>query len=120
MLEAIITFVGFALTIYWWGLVKQFRQFRKGERPMSVILFVVYCILSLVILDFFLSLFFTILTSFLPNYYKHQIINMPEVMFGVVFIIVAAFVSFQCYLYVKVARKSNLPISKEDVDLGID
>ena len=46
MLGALISFIGFVLAICWWALAKQFRKYRKGEAPMSIIQFVIYCVLQ--------------------------------------------------------------------------
>ena len=120
MLGALISFVSFILAIYWWTLSKQFRRFRKGGEAMSIFLFAIYCILSFVVLGFILSVIFSTVPEFLPQPYKHDLRNTPELLFGMVFIIVSLFIILQCYRYVKVAKKPNTPNSVEDVDLEIE
>lgn len=118
MLGALISFVGFILAIFWWTLGKQFRKFMKGEDTMPIFLFSIYCILSFLVLGFVLSVIFSVIPEFLPRPYRHQLEKSPEIMFGFVFLIVISFVAYQCYRYVKVARRSNIPLSVEEVDLG--
>ena len=120
MLGALISFIGFVLAICWWALAKQFRKYRKGEAPMSIIQFVLYCVLSIIVLGFVLSVIFAVIPEFMPRSYKHQLENNPEIMFGIVFILVASYVAFQSYRYSKVAKQTKTPTSVEDVDLGID
>ena len=85
---------------------------------MPVFLFSIYCILSFLVLGFILSVIFSVIPEFLPRPYKHQLENSPEIMFGFVFLIVISFIAYQCYRYVKTARRTNSPLSLEDVDLG--
>lgn len=119
MLGALISFIGFVLAICWWVLAKQFRKYRKGEVPMSIVQFVLYCILTFIVFGFILSVIFAVIPEFMPRPYKHQLENNPEIMFGIVFVLVASYVAFQCYRYNKVSNKTKTPISVEDVDLGI-
>ena len=86
MLGALISFIGFVLAICWWALAKQFRKYRKGEAPMSIVQFVLYCVLSFIVLGFVLSVIFAVIPEFMPRSYKHQLENNPEIMFGIVFI----------------------------------
>lgn len=117
MLGALISFVGFIIAIFWWTLSKQFGKFRKGEDTMPIFLFSIYCILSFLVIGFALSVIFSVVPEFLPRPYRHQLENSPEIMFGFVFLIVISFIAYQCYRYVKVARRTNKLISVEDVDL---
>ena len=114
MLGALVIFLEYFLAIYWWELVKQFRGYRKGEESMSVIQFVVYCVLSFVVLGIILSLIVVGISSLL----RHELTD--ELLFGIVASVLVVFISFQCYRYVKTARKSNIPTSVEDVDLEVD
>jgi hypothetical protein len=56
----------------------------------------------------------------MPRSYKHQIENNPEIMFGIVFVLVASYVAFQTFRYNKISNQAKAPLSVEDVDLGID
>lgn len=120
MLGALICFVGFILAICWWVLAKQFRKYRRGEVPMSIVQFVLYCVLTFLVLGFILSVVFAVIPEFIPRPYKRQLENNPEIMFGIVFILLASYVAFQSYRYSKVAKQTKTPTSIEDVDLGID
>lgn len=119
MIGALISFIGFILVIYWWILGTQFKKFRKGENTMPILKFVVYCVLTFVVFGFVLSIIFSVLPEFLPRPYKHQLENSPGVLFGIVFVIVALYIVFQCRRYIKTSKKSIIPTSIEDVDLGI-
>ena len=107
MLGAVITFVDFILAIYWLTLVKQFRRFCKGGESMSISRFVIYCVLSLLVLGFVLSVIFSVIPEFLPRPYKHQFGHSPEIMFGIVFLIVISIIAYQCYKYVKITKQNN-------------
>jgi uncharacterized membrane protein len=118
MLGALISFIGFVLAIFWWNLSKQFRKFRKGEATMPVFMFSIYCLLSILVLGFILSVVFSVVPEFLPRSSRHQLENSPGIMFGFVFLFVILFVAYQCYRYAKIARRTIAPLSVEDVDLG--
>ena len=120
MLGALISFIGFILAICWWGFAKQFRKYRKGEGPMSIVQFVLYCVLTFIVFGFVLSVIFAVIPEFMPRSYKHQLENNPEIVFGIVFVLVASYVAFQSYRYNKVANQTKTPSSVEDVNLGID
>ena len=120
MLGAFICFIGFVLTLCWWWLAKQFRKYRKGEQSMSIVQFVLYCLLTFIVFGFILSVLIAVIPEFMPRPYRHQLENNPEIMFGIVFILVASYVAFQSYRYSKVAKQTKTPTSIEDVDLGID
>ena len=120
MLGALISFIGFILAICWWGFAKQFRKYRKGEGPMSIVQFVLYCVLTFIVFGFVLSVLFAVIPEFMPRSYKQQLENNPEIVFGIVFVLVASYVAFQSYRYNKVANQTKAPTSVEDVNLGID
>ena len=120
MLGALICFVCFILAICWWVLAKQFRKYRRGEAPMSIVQFVLYCVLTFIVFGFVLSVLFAVIPEFMPRSYKHQLENNPEIVFGIVFVLVASYVAFQSYRYNKVANQTKAPTSVEDVNLGID
>lgn len=114
MLGALISFIGFALAIYWWSLDKQFRRFRKGEDSMPVILFVIYCILSFVVLGFIIMVVLSWLPEVLPRPYNYEISLFIEAL------IVISFIIFQCFRYIKIAKNPNKLNVIEDVDLEIE
>ena len=87
---------------------------------MSIVQFVLYCVLTFWVLGFILSVVFAVIPEFMPRSYKHQLENNPEIMFGIVFVLVVSYVAFQSYRYNKVANQTKAPTSVEDVDLGID
>lgn len=107
MLGAVITFVGFLLAISWCVLYKRFGKFRKGEESLPILLFAIYCVLSFLLLGFFLSVVFSIIPEFLPRPYKHQLDNSPEILFSFVFLIVISFIAYQCYQYIKIVKQNN-------------
>jgi uncharacterized protein YhhL (DUF1145 family) len=114
MLGALFSFIGFILAICWWVLAKQFRKYCKGEESMPVALFIIYCALSVLVLGFVIMVVLLWLPDILPRP------NNYELSFAIQFLILIAIISIQCYKYVKVAKKSKLPTSVEDVDLGIE
>jgi threonine/homoserine/homoserine lactone efflux protein len=87
---------------------------------MSIVQFVLYCVLTFLVLGFILSVVFAVIPEFMPRSYKHQLENNPEIVFGIVFVLVASYVAFQSYRYNKVANQTKAPTSVEDVNLGID
>lgn len=99
---------------YWLVLSKQFIKYRKGQEAMPIIEFVLYCILSFVVLGFIVIVVLSWLPDVLPPPYNY------ELDFFIELLIVLSFIAFQCYRYVKIAKKSKKPNSVEDVDLGID
>jgi TRAP-type mannitol/chloroaromatic compound transport system permease small subunit len=120
MLGALICFIGFVLAVCWWRLAKQFRKYRKGEQSMSSVQFVLYCVLTFIVFGFILSVLIAVIPEFMPRPYRHQLENNPEIMFGIVFILVASYVAFQSYRYSQVTKQTKTPTSAEDVDLGSD
>ena len=113
MLGAFISFIGFILAICWWVLAKQFRKYCKGEESMPVALFVIYCILTFLVLGFVIM----VVLSWLPDVLPRP--NNYEMSFAIQILIMIAIIAIQCYKYVKVAKKSKQPTKVEDVDLGI-
>lgn len=87
---------------------------------MSIVQFVLYCVLTFIVFGFVLSVIFAVIPEFMPRSYKHQLENNPEIVFGIVFVLVASYVAFQSYRYNKVANQTKAPTSVEDVNLGID
>ena len=114
MLGALISFIGFILAICWWVLAKQFRQFCKGEESMPVALFVIYCVLSVLVLGFVIIVVLFWLPDVLPRPYNY------ELSFAIQIFIIIVIIVIQYYKYVKVAKRSKQPTSVEDVDLGIE
>ena len=113
MLGAFISFIGFILAIYWWVLAKQFRKFCKGEESMPLVLFVIYCVLTFLVLGFVIM----VVLSWLPDVLPRP--NNYEMSFTIQILIMIVIIVIQCYKYVKVAKKSKQPTKVEDVDLGI-
>ena len=81
---------------------------------MPVVLFVIYCVLSIIVLGFVIM----VVLSWLPDVLPHP--NNYELSLVIQILILAAIIAIQCYKYVKVAKKSKQPTSVEDVDLGIE
>ena len=114
MLGTFVGFLGFVCAVYWWVLAKQFRKYCKGEESMPVVLFVIYCVLSIIVWGFILLVVFSALPEFLPRHYNHKLSNAPEILFGIVLVIIVAFVVIQCRLYVMTPKKRK----RQNSDVG--
>ena len=116
MLGALVIALEFFLASYWWELVKRFRGYRKGEESMSVVQFVVYCILSFVVLGLILTIILSVIL--LHQLSKNKLAE--GFLYGIIAFVMGSYIAFQCYRYVKTAKKSDIPTSVEDVDLEED
>lgn len=80
---------------------------------MPLVLFVIYCVLTFLVLGFVIM----VVLSWLPDVLPRP--NNYEMSFAIQILIMIAIIAIQCYKYVKVAKKSKQPTKVEDVDLGI-
>ena len=105
MLGALVCFLCFLMASYWWALSKQFRSFRKGLGQMTILHFVLYALLSCVVLGFLLF----------------GILSVTELDYVIVYILtlvtIISFIAFQSYRYFKTVKKQKEPTSVEDVEL---
>lgn len=107
MLGALFEFLSFLLPVYWWVLNRQFRSFRKGVGGMTILQFVIYVILSVVIVGFILMM---ISGCFLLEYDDN-------ISLALMIVVLTLLVSFQSYHYIKTIKKQKEPKTVENVDL---
>lgn len=114
MIGAFISFIGFILAICWWMLAKQFRKYCKGEESMPVALFVIYSVLSILVLGFVIVVVLSWLPDVLPRPNNYEMSLVLQIL------IIISIIAIQCYKYVRVTKESKHSTAVENVDLCIN